>query len=141
MEKGKRGLGGIGQTSPATQWRGFQIRRIRRTSHGREGNRTRHPEKRTRKSLFVFQTAASSQSWLCEAPGATGQALVGGEAELGAELQVLLEPHDEACLAPLPLGVRPWRRLQGKWPRSGNLAGFRSLVGAGAGLGTAVLDR
>lgn len=50
---------GIGQTSLATQWRGFQIRRIWRTSHGRKGNRTRHPGKRTRKSLLVFQTAAS----------------------------------------------------------------------------------
>lgn len=67
LAKGKQELRGIGQTSPATQWGGFQIRQTWRTSYGREGNRTHHPGKRTRKSLLVFQTAAGSQEWLCEA--------------------------------------------------------------------------
>lgn len=70
------------------------------------------------------------------------QALVGrGKAKLGAQLPVLSEPRNESCFAVPSPDVRSSRRLQDKWPHSRNLEAFRSLVRAGASLGTAVLDR
>lgn len=102
---------GIGQTSPATQWRGFQIRRTWRTSYGREGSHTRHPGEKTRKSVLVLQTAAGSQEWLCEAQRtAAGSSPVRGKRPSVAH-------SCQSCLTPAM--SPPWRSLLRTWGLQG----------------------